>query len=83
MTFEDLVLGEILRALVVPEEMLEMDERVLRRGPAVLGDAERGDRARVHEAAAGAFGRADHVHRSPHVEERAAQRPRVQEIQVR
>ena len=46
---QDLVLGEVLRPLVVPEQVVEVDERMLRRRAAVLGDAERGDRARVHE----------------------------------
>ena len=45
------VLGEVLRPLVVAEEVLEVHERLLGGGSAVLGDAERRDRARVHEPA--------------------------------
>ena len=67
---QHLVLGEVLRALVVPEEVLEVDERVLGREAAVLGDADRADRARVDEPRGSPRSSrgAHHVHRAADVD---------------
>ena len=60
---QHLVLCEILRALVVPEEMLEVDQRILGGRAPVLGDAERRHRARVDESVASrALGGTNDVH---------------------
>ena len=56
------VLRLILRTLVVPEEVLEMRQRLFGRELTVLGDAEGRDGARVHEAC-----RADRVHRADQI----------------
>ena len=65
---QDLVFGEVLRTLVVPEEMIEMHQGVFGHQAALLGDADRSHRARVDDALAlRAFGRAQHVQRAADV----------------
>jgi hypothetical protein len=62
------VLCEVLGALVVPEEVLEMHDRLLRSQTAVLGHTDGPDRARVDDSTAlRAFRGPENIHRAADV----------------